>query len=264
MIRVIRSRFHAIDIFGMAMFRKILCIACIAGIVTGLLLTVIQLLEVTPLIVAAETYESRTEAVQSDRLSLQKSSGADYSPDSANHPHASGYVHSHGAWKPSKPLIRAFWTAVANIGTSFGFALLIVAILAWRGRADWLQGLLWGTAGFVVFFLNPSLGIPPEIPGTDTIALVDRQLWWMGSVAVSALAIAVLILTKSWLTKGGGMVLLLVPYLIGSPHPGGYSGSAPAELAQSFVTAVTITNAVYWLALGLISAITYQYIVRVR
>ena len=33
------------------------------------------------------------------------------------------------------------------------------------GAIGWRQGLLWGLAGFAVFTLAPSLGLPPELPG---------------------------------------------------------------------------------------------------
>lgn len=41
------------------------------------------------------------------------------------------------------------------------------------------QGLLWGLAGCATFVLAPTLGLPPELPGTAAADLTLRQTWWI-------------------------------------------------------------------------------------
>jgi predicted cobalt transporter CbtA len=56
---------------------------------------------------------------------------------------------------------------LANVSMAVGFALMLVAAFALSGRRiTWRSGLLWGLAGYGVFFVAPSLGLPPEVPGT--------------------------------------------------------------------------------------------------
>ncbi len=166
--------------------------------------------------------------------------------------------HGHGgAWSPEDGIARTFWTAVSNVATAIGFALLIVAIFAWRGNATWRQGLLWGAAGFFVFFVNPAIGLRPEIPGTFAAGLLDRQLWWLLAVACSAAGVGLLLLAPRVTAKVAGAVLLAVPHLAGAPHPEVSGGLAPETLADSFVVAAVATNAVFWLVLGLAASVAF-------
>ncbi len=47
-------------------------------------------------------------------------------------------------------------------------------------------GLLWGLAGFVVFVLAPNFGLPPELPGMQAGDLMQRQIWWLATVVLTA------------------------------------------------------------------------------
>ena len=157
------------------MFARIFYAACLAGLTAGLTLTMLQAVGVTPIILEAESYESAS-GVPAHGGELQ-----------------SAHSHALDSWAPEDGIERTLWTAVSNVGAAIGFALLVCAMLAWRDRADWRQGLLWGLAGFVVFFANPSLGLHPEIPGAEAAALVDRQLWWVATVLLSAAGVGALI-----------------------------------------------------------------------
>ena len=162
-----------------------------------------------------------------------------------------------GAWAPHDGIERTFWTGVSNVATAIGFALLIVAIFAWRGGATWRQGLLWGAAGFFVFFVNPAIGIRPELPGAFAAGLLDRQLWWLLTVVCSAAGVGLLILAPKALAKVGGAALLVVPHLAGAPHPEVEGGLAPGSLADSFVVAAAATNAAFWLVLGVAASVAF-------
>ena len=170
---------------------------------------------------------------------------------------ADGHGHG-GAWAPHDGIERTFWTGVSNVATAIGFALLIVAIFAWRGSTTWRQGLLWGAAGFFVFFVNPAIGIHPELPGVFASGLLDRQLWWLLTVVCSAAGVGLLILAPKAATKLGGAALLVAPHLAGAPHPEVEGGLAPGSLADSFVVAAAATNAAFWLVLGVAASVAFS------
>ena len=172
--------------------------------------------------------------------------------------------HHHGGARESADdgIGRTFRTAVSNVATAIGFALLLVALFAWRGGATWRQGLLWGAAGFFVFFVNPAIGLRPGIPGAVAAGLLDRQLWWLLAVGCSAAGVGLLLLAHRAAVKVGGAVLLAVPHLAGAPRPevpGGLApgGLPPDELADSFVVTAAAANAAFWLVLGVVSAVAF-------
>jgi len=221
------------------MFRRIVFSACLAGLVAGILLTGIQQLQVTPIIVEAETYEPEA-------------------PEAATHTHADGGSHEHDGWSPQDGLERTFWTGVANVGMGIGFALLLAAAFSFRSTVSWRQGILWGLGGYAAFFALPAFGLPPELPGTEAAALQDRQAWWVVTVTLSAIGIALLGLTRGWPWKAVGIALIALPHLIGAPHPEIHSALAPPELLQTFIVATAVTNAVFWMVLGAGCAIAFR------
>ena len=221
------------------MFRRIVFSACLAGLVAGVLLTGIQQLQVTPIIVEAETYEPAT-------------------PEAATHTHADGSSHEHDGWSPQDGLERTFWTGVANVGMGIGFALLLAAAFSLRNGVSWRQGILWGLGGYAAFFALPAFGLPPELPGTEAAALQDRQAWWLVTVTLSATGIALLGLTRGWPWKALAIAVIALPHLIGAPHSETHSALAPPELLQAFIVATAITNAVFWMVLGAGCAITFR------
>ena len=265
------------------MFQRILLASIVAGVVAGIALTALQSGAVTPLVLAAETYETaggdpallphrhgdstHTHAAgglahEHDGHSLLRGD-PETTPDgnrAAADAAATGPGHGHGhgdAWAPGDGIERTLWTAVSNVATAIGFALLLVAVFAWRGGATWWHGLLGGAAGFVVFFVNPAIGLHPEIPGSFAAALLDRQLWWLLAVACSAAGMALLLLAPRAVAKLGGAVLLVVPHLTGAPHPEVSGGLAPDGLAGAFVVAAAATNAAFWLVLGVVAAVAF-------
>ena len=222
------------------MFRRIVFSAVVAGLLAGALLTAVQQLQVMPIILEAETYEVTV-------------------PEATTHAHADGSSHEHEGWSPEDGLERTFWTGVANVGMGIGFALLLAAAFSLRGNnVSWWQGLVWGLGGYVAFFVLPAVGLPPELPGTESSALHDRQAWWLLTVTLSAAGIVLLALARGWAWKVAGAVLIAMPHLIGAPHPESHTALAPPDLLRTFIVATAIANAVFWAVLGAGSAIAFK------
>ncbi len=208
-------------------------VAALAGLLAGLLLTAIQQIQVVPLIHKAEVYE---QAADNANPARGESAAVEHEP---------------GMWQPQNGWERNLFTAAANIVVALGFALILGAAVAMRNtKIDWRTGLLWGLAGYTIFFVAPSLGLPPEVPGTQAAALVSRQLWWVTTSFFTATGLACIIFSRQRAVKILGAILPVIPYIIGAPQPDASGSAAPAELAHAFVVATFATNAVFWLSLG--------------
>lgn len=230
-------------------FRRIVMWALLVGLVSGLLLSAVQFWQVIPVIHSAERFESEAPPAQ----------------EHAGHEHG-GHEHDAGAWAPADGVERIGYTLLSNVLTAAGFALLVLAAMTLSGKSGgpkrfWMYGLLWGGAGYAVFFLAPSIGLPPEIPGAAAAPLQSRQLWWLLAVVCTGAGLAGAAFGKApwrWIALG----LLVVPHLVGAPPgpPDPFAGQSPAaaaelaSLARQFVSATAIANAVLWLAIGLTSA----------
>jgi cobalt transporter subunit CbtA len=152
---------------------------------------------------------------------------------------------------------------------AIGFAILMMVVMVLSSSLknnavtwfDWRHGLLWGIAGYMVFWLAPAIGMPPEIPLAATANLEARQIWWLFAVVFTAAGIGGLAFGKSpwrWMAP----VLLLLPHLVGAPHVTGamFADQPPSsatqleQLAQQFIAATALANIFFWLSHGLISA----------
>ncbi len=223
------------------MLRRILLAAGLAGVLVGLVLTGLQALRVVPLILEAETYET----------GLTPTTGQPQAPVA----HAVEHQHEDDqGWAPGDGWPRLVSTLAANVVTAVGFALLLAGAYSLLGdTVDWRRGLRWGAAGYAVFFVAPSLGLPPELPGTLAANLFDRQGWWLLTVACSAPGLWLLV-KGGWSLKLAGLALLAAPHLLGAPEPAYHSSLAPEALQRQFVLATALTNAAFWLLLGIASA----------
>ena len=232
--------------FNLAAFKRIVFTAALAGVLAGVLLTVVQQVQVSPIILKAEVYEDAATAAAA-------------SQPAPGHSAAEREHHEHETWQPTNGVERTLFTALANISLAVGFGLLLGAAICLRGEVSgWQAGLLWGLAGYGVFFVAPSLGLPPEVPGTETAPLTDRQLWWLITVVMTASGLSLLIFARTWLVKILGSVLLGLPHLVGAPQPQVHASAAPIELVHAFIYATTLANAVFWLALGGLMGFFYK------
>jgi len=220
--------------------KNLFTVAALSSLSAGILLTLIQQFQVVPAIIEAESYE--------------QSPAVEHGASESGHAHAhteSDHAHDDSAWAPQDGLQRTLFTAGANIVIALGFALLIGAATVLRGiTLNWRTGLLWGLAGYAVFFVAPSLGLHPELPGTAAADLQSRQYWWLATIACSAVGLALLVFSPRVVLKILGGLLILLPHVVGAPLPDVHSALAPADLIQRFIIATIIANAVFWLALG--------------
>ncbi|MFC0679767.1 CbtA family protein [Lysobacter korlensis] len=238
----------ASDSFSLGTFKRIVLAAVLAGSVAGVALTAVQGMQVVPLILQAEVYEAAAPDAAQAPEAARPHEHAEAQP--AAHEHEDDHHHDANAWQPEDGVERTAYTALANISLGVGFALLLIACISLRDRpTTWRSGLLWGLGGYLTFFVAPSLGLPPEVPGTAGAALGDRQLWWAGTAACTAGGLALLSFARGGI-RWAGLALLALPHLIGAPQPVVHSSTAPQELARAFVFATAIANAAFWLCLG--------------
>ncbi len=227
----------------MSAFRRLVCAALCAGLVSGIFVAGAHQLGTVPLIIEAEAYE---------RAAQHPATGADAHPAAAAHEDDS-------SWAPQNGIERAAYTLVADLLTAIGFALLLAAGLTLRGGAvTWRGGLFWGLAGFATFTLAPGLGLPPEIPGTEAAPLAARQLWWVATVASTGGALALLAFTRRAIYTALAALLIVLPHLYGAPQPADYAAAAPEALAHRFVVAATLVSFVFWAALGASTGYFYR------
>jgi len=228
------------------MIKRIAQTAGFSGLLAALLLTLLQSLWVTPLILAAEIYENAEPAAEHS-----------HAAEAAEHQHAAEAVaheHDEETWAPQDGLQRSLFTGLSNLVVAVGFALMLAGLYSLRAPGNSWQGLLWGLAGFATFNLAPSAGLPPELPGTAAAELLLRQYWWIGTAATTAAGLALLAFARPWWLRLLGLALLPLPHLVGAPHPQVHESLAPEALGQQFIYASLLSNALFWAALGLLSA----------
>ncbi|MGY2140979.1 CbtA family protein [Pseudomonas reactans] len=221
------------------MIKRIAQTAGFTGLLAALLLTLLQSFWVAPLILQAETFEKAPAATE------------------MAHEHAEGaaaHTHDAEAWEPEDGWQRVLSTTGGNLVVAVGFALMLAGLYTLRAPTRTAQGLLWGLAGYATFVLAPTMGLPPELPGTAAADLALRQTWWIGTAASTAAGIALIVFGRNWLLKVLGVAILAVPHVIGAPQPEVHSMLAPEALEAQFKIASQLTNVAFWLALGVISA----------
>lgn len=237
-------------------FSRLVATAVGAGLLAGLALTAVQRVQVTPLIAQAETYE---EAQGAAAAPLAAHAHGDAQAHAHEEQQEQQEQHQHAGWKPENGVERTLFTVLANATMGVGYGLLLCAAMLMRGaRPTWRQGLLWSAAGYVVFFVAPSLGLPPELPGTAAAPVAERQLWWSLTAVASAGGLALLAFGRNWVFALAGLILLAAPQLAGAPQPLVHASVAPPALAHAFVVASALANAAFWLVLGSCAAYFFK------
>lgn len=230
------------------MIKRIAQTAGFSGLLAALLLTLLQSLWVTPLIIQAEAYEGAEPVAEQSHAS--EATQHEHTAEAVAHEHS----HDAEAWAPEDGLQRTLFTGLSNLVIGVGFALMLAALYSLRAPGNSWQGVLWGLAGFATFNLAPAAGLPPELPGTAAAELVLRQYWWVGTAATTAAGLALMAFGKAWWLRILGLLLLPLPHLVGAPHPDVHESLAPEALSEHFIYVSLLCNALFWAALGLASA----------
>lgn len=236
------------------MIGRIFAVALLAGLAAGLFASVVQHFTTTPLILHAEEFENKSAALgghQPVDLASRGVRAEDWGAKLYLAHGAAGHGDGAEAWGPEDGLERTLYTTLADVITGIGFALVLTALIVLRGQAvDGRQGLLWGIAGFTAVSLAPALGLPPELPGSMAAELVARQGWWAIAAASTAVGLALMFLGRAAWMPYAGIALLILPHLVGAPHPDEIGGAVPPELAGHFVAASLVSAAAFWAFLG--------------
>jgi cobalt transporter subunit CbtA len=228
------------------MFRKIFGSALLAGLIAGVVASALQHAFVVPVLIEAEAYESG-DVVHFGGVAPVADA---QSHGDSDHAHAVAAADGAGAdWE------RFAFTTLATVVTFSGFGLLLVAGFALAERAGVapraaVVGVLWGLAGFAAVQLAPAMGLAPELPGSAGAEMGARQIWWIGTVAATAIGLALAALSRSHALALAGIALVAAPHVIGAPHPDAFAGVAPPELSSLFAARSLGVGAIAWAVLG--------------
>lgn len=222
------------------MFRRVLLAAVLSGIAAALVMSAVQHLRVTPLILEAESYEMAEAAPAAAHTHSDSTSTAAHSHE---------HEHEHEAME-SGPR-RLALTVISNGLTGVAFALILAAAALVLGLPlTPTNGALWGLLGFIVFSLAPAAGLPPELPGMPAGDLGARQLWWAGTVIATGGGILLMAKRQALPYLAAGVALIALPHLIGAPAPVSAQSAVPPYLASSFAANALATAALFWLLIG--------------
>ncbi|MDD2868382.1 CbtA family protein [Neomegalonema sp.] len=240
------------------MFKRLISSALLAGAAAGLIAALLQFVFVQPVLLHAELYETGelTHFVPVDHGEAS-GSGHDHGA-AAQTPEASGSEaagsSSHAA-HPGIDFARDGLSVLFSLVVYAGYGLFLTAAMALaasRGvEITARQGLIWGVAGFAAVQLAPAFGLSPELPGMSAADVVERQIWWLGTVVATAVGLWLIAFGRNWAFWGLAVALILAPQLIGAPHPDEFFGPTPPELAAQFAGRALGVGLAAWATLGL-------------
>jgi predicted cobalt transporter CbtA len=85
------------------------------------------------------------------------------------------------------------------------------------------------------------------MPAGDVLA---RQVWWVATIAATALGIGLFWLKDEAWAKTAAIVLIILPHLIGAPEAPSHESSVPAGLSAAFAANSLAAAAIFWCAVG--------------
>ena len=221
--------------------------ALVAGTLAGLVLSGIQYLRLSPLIVAAEVYE-QADAETSGESCLEATPGSVEPDTSKCYDHHSGH-----AWEPAPGLARIGSTTVASLIAGAGFAAILAGLsLLLNISINRANGWVWGILGFLAVHVATSAGLPPELPGMPVADLGQRQIWWLGTIIATTAAIYILTQRKEVWAPIAAIAIAALPHIIGAPHAPAEPSSLPPTLAAEFAGNAIAAAAVFWLVMGVL------------
>jgi len=232
------------------MIIRLVSAALVAGFLAAVVASGLQFALTSPLIVAAERYETQASTVAPHFASLvvRVHGGHDHG---TKDPSVSGGEVA-PEWQPGPGLPRMAFTALATLVGGVGYALLLGAVLLACGREPTPEtALRFAIAGFVAVALAPALGLPPELPGMDAAPLAERQFWWVMTAAATAMGLYLIAVRRSPIAIAGGLVLLVAPHLAGAPETSHAASALPAGYAAQFAARSLGIAFVFWAVIGL-------------
>ena len=227
------------------MIGRLVLAALIAGMAAGFIYGGVQHVQTTPLILAAEVYET---APAHDHAAV--------ATDTAAMPAAE---HQEEEWAPADGWQRTLSTTVSSMITGAGFALLLAGVSLLTGLPITPKnGLIWGICGFLAATVAPGAGLAPELPGMPTADLVSRQIWWVATIAATGAGIFLIATRRELIWLAAAVVLIALPHIIGAPQPLTHETAVPAGLAASFAANTIAASAVLWSLIGLFLGLALQ------
>jgi cobalt transporter subunit CbtA len=155
------------------------------------------------------------------------------------------------AWEPAPGLARIGSTTVSSLIAGAGFAAILAGLsLLLNIPITTANGWIWGMMGFLAVHVATSAGLPPELPGMPVADLVQRQIWWLGTIAATGAAIYLLTQRKETWAPVLAVVLAALPHIIGAPQAAATASTLPANLASTFAANAIAAAAVFWLVMG--------------
>lgn len=213
------------------MFNRTLTSALFAGAAAGLIAALLQLLFLQPVLLHAELYESGKLV------------------------HFGGQLNSASPALPLFDPMRDLLSIGFTMAIYVGYAFISVALisLADEEHISPRKGVIWGLAGFIALHLAPAFSLPPEVPGVASADVEPRQIWWFATAIAAVIGLWMIAFSNSVLMVVVGILLLLVPHIIGAPQPEHFVGPVPAEIAALFSARALGIGLAAWVTLGVLS-----------
>lgn len=220
------------------MIGRVLTAGLLAGLIAGVVVAAIQNISTTPLILAAEVFE--TAKNHADRVSETVAA----------------------ATPSALSLSRLLGTSVATMTISTGYALiLLAAMLAAGDPIEPRRAALWGLCAFVATGLATGIGLAPQLPGAAETDLAGRQIWWLTTAFATAAGLFALTRFNSRPVLLLGIALLAAPHFA-TPVPATPESTVPAEIAAHFAAASLAVQALDWVLAGVLAATLFTLLQR--
>jgi cobalt transporter subunit CbtA len=224
------------------MIGRLVLAALIAGMAAGLIYGGVQHVQTTPLILAAEVYET---APAHDHGAATTDPAAILAPTEE--------------WAPVDGWQRTLSTTLSSVITGAGFAVLLAGISLLTGfPITPKNGLIWGICGFLAVTVAPGAGLAPELPGMPAGDLVSRQVWWVATVMATGIGIFLIATRRELHWLAAAVILIALPHIIGAPQSLTHETAVPAGLAASFAANTIAASAVLWSLIGLFLGLALQ------
>lgn len=216
------------------MIARVLATGLVAGLIAGLAIAALQHLTTTPLILAAEVYET------------------------AQHAH-DGAAEAAPAFEG---LRRTAATSLATIAVSIGYALILIAAMLLSGdKIGPRRAALWGACAFAATGLATSLGLAPQLPGMAETDLAGRQIWWLATAVSTGAGLYALLRLDGIVAALIGVALIALPHFF-APTPATPESAVPAELAARFAASSLAVQAASWALAGVFTGLVWRLLSR--